>query len=92
MEPHTNRSAYDSIHLSVGANGQTTFDTHSFATTVRKPVMVIRTRQPNTGAERPTHQDAREVTARPPSDCTFIVRFCQGNLWRQLTFPYPHNI
>ena len=78
--------------LSVSVNSQITFVTHSFAAIVEKPVMVIRTRQLTTGAERLTHQDAHEATARLPSNCVLIVRLCQGNLWQQLTSPYPHHI
>jgi hypothetical protein len=93
MEPHTNRSGYQRVHLSVGVNGHgTTPVTHLSEAIVRQPVTVVRTCQPTAGAERSTHQDAPEPTTRPPSDCIFTVSFCQGNLWRQLTIPYPHRI
>jgi hypothetical protein len=78
--------------LSVSVNGQTTLVTHLFAAIVQKSVMVIRTRQLTTGAERPTHQNAREVTTRAASDCIFTVSFCQRNLFQQLTIPYPYRI
>jgi len=66
--------------LSVSVRGQPTFVTYSFATIVQKSVMAIRTRQSTTGAERLTHQDAREVTARLPSDCIFTVRFFKATV------------
>jgi hypothetical protein len=80
MEPYTYRGDYDRVHFISQCKQPNNFCYALVCSNDEKSCNGDKNMPLTIEAERLMHQDTREVTTRPPSDCVLIVRFCQGNL------------